>query len=124
MDERKLVLVVDDNPDHRTIAAALLTYAGYSVVQADTIAAAERMIAAAPPQLVIVDIDLPDRNGLEWVIELHSEPATAHLPIIVYTAYRDVYTLTLRHLDIPSIDKSDPPTRFLDRVAMVMQGRQ
>ena len=116
MDRKKIVLVVDDNQDHRTIAVALLTYAGYTALQAEDTDVAARMIQSYQPSLVVVDVDLPGKNGLDWVSELRAAPSTASLPIVAYTGYRDVYSTEFRKLNVPAVDKSDGPHRFLERV--------
>src|SRR5688572_9674819 len=120
MDTKKIVLVVDDNLDHRTIAVALLTYAGYTALQAEDTELATRMIRAYQPSLVVIDVDMPEKNGLDWALELRANPGTAALPIMAYTGYRDVYTREFRKMGIAAVDKADGPHRFLDSVMMIL----
>jgi two-component system chemotaxis response regulator CheY len=111
------VLVVDDNSDHRAIAAALLTHGGYTALQAETTAEATGLLHAYNPDLLIIDIDMPDKNGLAWALELRSNPATSRTPIIIYSSFSDVYRTELRRLNISWIEKSVSPMRFLEGVA-------
>jgi DNA-binding NarL/FixJ family response regulator len=69
------VLVVDDDPGFRGLAVRMLTAAGLKVVgQADSAAAAMAAARAVKPDAVLVDVDLPDRNGIALALELSALP--------------------------------------------------
>ena len=87
------VLVVDDDAAIRTVVAQALRRAGHEVLTADSLAAADRALAAAPPDVLVTDVVLPDGNGLDHlaaVAERH--PA---LPVIVLSA-RNTLTTAVR----------------------------
>jgi response regulator NasT len=87
---RKLLLV-DDN---RLVLATLcrgLESAGYVVVKAESVAEAEDLLAGGiRPDLAIVDVMMPERNGLELAERLHN---LDHIPFILLTAMADAHTV-------------------------------
>jgi phosphate regulon transcriptional regulator PhoB len=83
------VLIVEDEPDIRDLLAFHLERDGYQVTRATTGPEALRQLRAAPPDLVILDLMLPEMDGLEVCRRLRAEPATATLPVIMLTAKGD-----------------------------------
>lgn len=79
------ILVVDDDPAIRQILSTLLTATGYRVDGCGLAAEALSMIATAAPDLVLLDLDLPDRSGHEVLEEIRADPATRLLPVVVLT---------------------------------------
>ncbi len=83
---RKQVLVVDDHPMMREGLAQLIEHEpDLCSAQAENAAQALEAIAAARPELVLVDISLPDRNGLELIKDIHALHGT--LPILVVSMH-------------------------------------
>src|SRR5947208_13180160 len=68
------VLVVDDEPQIRTLLKATLSRAGYAVIEAANGKEALNAKAIDKPDLVLLDLGLPDRDGLELVAKLREEP--------------------------------------------------
>lgn len=64
------ILVVDDDPTVRIIAAEILTAAGHEVVEAEDGDEALRQVAATPFDLVVLDMLMPNKDGLETIAEL------------------------------------------------------
>ena len=83
------VLVVEDEPDIRDLLAFHLERDGYQVTRATTGPEALRQLRAAPPDLVILNLMLPELDGLEVCRRLRADPATATLPVIMLTAKGD-----------------------------------
>ncbi len=75
------VLVVDDEPQIRTLLKATLARAGYSIVEASNAREALASKSIDKPDLVLLDLGLPDRDGLELVGPLAAEPRAAVLVI-------------------------------------------
>src|SRR5207244_12506341 len=71
------VLVFDDEPQIRTLLRATLTRAGYAVVEAASGREALNAKSIDKPDLVLLDLGLPDRDGLELVTLLRQEPRAA-----------------------------------------------
>ena len=83
------VLVVDDDPDMARFLALLLAQQGmHADIAADGHAALE-MIAAAPPDVVLLDVQMPGPSGFDICRRLKSEEATALLPVVLVTALED-----------------------------------
>jgi two-component system KDP operon response regulator KdpE len=80
------VLVVDDEPPIRRFPRTSLTAAGYHIIEAENAAEAMRLFGAEKPDLVILDLGLPDRNGLELIREMRK---TSTVPILVLSARHD-----------------------------------
>ena len=83
------ILVVDDDPDIRILAGKALTQDGHTVAQASSGREALALIASEPPDLLVLDLLMPEQGGLEVLRILRSIPATARLPVVVLTAMDD-----------------------------------
>jgi len=77
------ILVIEDEPQIRRFLRATLTANGYALVEVGTAEEGLRAVAAAPPDLVILDLGLPDLDGLEVTRRLREWSA---VPIIVLSA--------------------------------------
>jgi len=83
------VLIVEDEPDIRDLLVFHLEREGYQVTQCRSGAEALRVARATPPDLVLLDLMLPEMDGLEVCRRLRQEPATQALPIVMLTARGD-----------------------------------
>ncbi len=84
------ILIVDDEPVIREVLATVLEKAGFKTRQAATAAAGVERLAKEPIDLVLLDMMLPDRSGLDVLSELRAK--YPDLPVIVITAYSSVET--------------------------------
>jgi CheY-like chemotaxis protein len=80
------ILVVDDNPQILGMLSARLAKRGYRVVTAEDGEAALEKVSADPPDLVILDVMMPKKNGWEVARALRQTPATAAIKIVMLTA--------------------------------------
>ena len=80
------ILVVDDEPSIRTLLKSTLARAGYSVIEAGTAKEAATAAQIDKPDLVLLDLGLPDRDGLEIIAALRGND---NLPVIVVSARED-----------------------------------
>jgi len=80
------ILVVDDEPDAVELIEFNLKGAGFEVVTANDGAEALRKAASASPHLIILDVMLPELDGMEVCKKLRQDPGTAKIPIIMLTA--------------------------------------
>jgi CheY-like chemotaxis protein/PAS domain-containing protein len=80
------ILVVDDDPAVRTICTAVLADLGYGVLQAETCAEARRLVREARPDLVLLDVSLPDGDGFDLLEELKEERAAGQVSVVFVTA--------------------------------------
>jgi signal transduction histidine kinase/DNA-binding response OmpR family regulator len=81
----RTILVVEDDVPTRDVITELLRTQGYPVVVAPDGAAARSRVAAALPELVILDLMLPQVSGFELLAEWRSNPRTAEVPVFVLT---------------------------------------
>jgi CheY-like chemotaxis protein len=80
------VLVVDDDPEIVTFLSTLLELEGIESSVATSAAAALEQLQQTRPDLVLLDIAMPDRDGIDLCKELKSDPRTAEVPVFVVSA--------------------------------------
>ena len=80
------ILIVDDQPELAYLMAQLLTDAGYDTRTAGNGHAALADVQANPPDLLLLDVNMPELDGFEVAAMLKSDPATATIPIIMVSA--------------------------------------
>lgn len=85
-----LVLIVDDELSARLIMRTTLEESGFDVLEADSVAAAREQFARQEPDLIILDVILPDGNGIELCAELRQHPRGHNLPIAMATGLDDL----------------------------------
>jgi two-component system cell cycle response regulator DivK len=81
------LLIVDDEPDNIELLARRLTRRGFEVVSATSAVEGIATAESAQPHLVLMDIKMPQVDGLEATRRLKANPATKHIPIIALTAH-------------------------------------
>jgi DNA-binding response OmpR family regulator len=79
------ILVVEDDPDLRSLYRTALTAAGYAVVAANDGVAALRALENNVPDAVVLDLGLPRLGGRDFHAELASHNRTANVPVVVVT---------------------------------------
>jgi DNA-binding response OmpR family regulator len=82
----KKVLIVDDEPNIVLSVEFLMRRAGHEVVTAADGQAALEQLAAEHPDLMILDVMMPRKNGFEVCAEVRADPAFSTLPILMLTA--------------------------------------
>jgi DNA-binding response OmpR family regulator len=80
------ILIVEDDPDIAELVARYLDKAGFTTERATSGRDALQMVAAKPPDLLVLDLMLPHVDGLEVCQRIRSQDATAAIPIIMLTA--------------------------------------
>lgn len=82
------ILVADDRPDNVTLLVRYLEYEGYDHVTAQD--GEETLIKAQDemPDLILLDVDMPKKNGFAVLGEIRANPTLQHIPIIILTAAR------------------------------------
>jgi CheY-like chemotaxis protein len=81
------ILLVEDNAVNRRLAGFILRSQGYQVSEATTAQEAFEMLKTERPDLIVMDIQLPGKDGLEITKELKGQPETADIPVIAVTSY-------------------------------------
>jgi CheY-like chemotaxis protein len=81
------VLIVEDNPLNLELAQDILEAQGYEVLSAGDADACLAVLAEHRPHLILMDVQLPGKDGLQLTRELRANPATRDLPIVAMTAH-------------------------------------
>src|SRR5262245_8095027 len=81
-----VILIVDDVLQNIQVVGAMLREAGYSIMPATSGAAAMQRVQKKLPDLILLDLMMPDMDGLEVCQRLKEGPATRNIPIIFLTA--------------------------------------
>jgi CheY-like chemotaxis protein len=85
------VLVVDDNLDNAFLLQTLLEVEGYSVEVADSGQAALQQMRIAPPDLVLLDVMMPEMDGFKVVRKIRGNRKLRATPVILITAYDEPF---------------------------------
>ncbi len=114
----KRVLVIDDDPGILGFVTSSLQAEGFEVQTAATGAAGLTAARAAPPDLVLLDLSLPDQDGFEVLRSLHAGAGTSHVPIVLLTFPSTVEDL-VRGLDAGADDYVTKPFAIEELIARV-----
>jgi CheY-like chemotaxis protein len=82
----KRIAVIEDNPDNRLLVRAILEDE-YEVDEYESGAAALSALAAVRPDLILLDISLPEMDGMEVLRAIRADPTLRALPVIALTAH-------------------------------------
>ncbi len=90
---RERILLVDDQPANLAVLTAALEPAGYEILAAPTGAAALKVALRARPDIILLDILMPEMDGLETCRRLKQDEATLDIPVIFITARSELESL-------------------------------
>jgi CheY-like chemotaxis protein len=80
------VLIIDDEENNRLLLAMLLEYAGHTALQADSGTSGLGAALQGSPDVIVVDLSLPDLPGVEVIRRLRTDARTQNAKIALYTA--------------------------------------
>lgn len=83
---RKVILYVEDNPDNRLLVRRLLQASGYTILEAENASQTMLVLKDNTPDLILMDINMPDMDGYTLTNKLKSNPITSGIPIVAITA--------------------------------------
>jgi CheY-like chemotaxis protein len=117
---RPLILVVDDDPDTLDFVDMLLSRAYYDVALAETGCDALEAVQDRRPDLILLDIEMPEMNGVELVMRLRTDPILAAVPIVLYSGDPNL-EVRAEMLQIEGyLRKPCSSHRLLDEIARVL----
>jgi adenylate cyclase len=87
---RARILTVDDDPDSRELLYRRLGKEGHRVIQASSGKTALEKLSAKPVDLVLLDLVMPDLNGIQVLQRMKSDPALKNIPVIVVSGQNEV----------------------------------
>src|SRR5688572_13697606 len=77
-----LILIVDDDLQNLKLLRRILDSAGCQVVEAASAVAARQKLQTSLPDVILLDVVMPERDGYALCVELKSSPQTKHIPVI------------------------------------------
>jgi len=104
------ILVVDDNEDLRQILVSILNFSHYETAEAATGIQAIEKAGSVRPNLIILDLELPDMSGMAVAKAIRKDPRTARIPIIGWSAYLG-WEYKQAALDAGMVDYLEKPVR-------------
>jgi two-component system phosphate regulon response regulator PhoB/two-component system alkaline phosphatase synthesis response regulator PhoP len=119
----RLIAVVDDEPDILELVSLHLTKGGFSVRTFPDAGSFQKSLASSLPDLVVLDLMLPDADGLDVCKDLKADARTAHIPVVMLTARGEEFDRVLG-LEIGADDyvtKPFSPKELVARVKAVLR---
>lgn len=113
------ILLAEDNAANRYLASFLLTHAGFEVVHASNGDEACRLAQDENPDLILMDIQMPEMDGYEAANRIHAAPASAGIPIVAVTSYAMLSDRN-KALDmgfVGYIEKPIQPQTFIEEIS-------
>jgi two-component system cell cycle response regulator DivK len=86
MENSATILYIEDNPDNRLLVRRILEAEGYTVLEASSASAAFSTVQSHQPDLILMDINLPEMDGYTLTSRLKAIPELDKVPIIAVTA--------------------------------------
>ena len=109
----KRVLAIDDEPDITEYYSTMLTDHGWSVRIANSGDDGIALAAEQAPDIVILDVMMPDRGGLSTLVALRKNPGTKDVPVVLVTGIQESLTQDFKsYLDR---FKHYPPNAYLEK---------
>jgi len=84
--DQKTVLIVEDEEDAAELFAEMMRVSGFRVLKTSSSTPALTMMSAEKPDLVILDIMMPEISGLDILRQMRRDPALADIPVVVVSA--------------------------------------
>ena len=82
----KTVLIIEDEADAAELFAEMMRVSGFRVLKTSSSTPAITLIATEKPDIVILDIMMPEVSGLDILRQMHGDPALAGIPVVVVSA--------------------------------------
>jgi two-component system cell cycle response regulator DivK len=119
-----LVLIVDDNEQNAKLARDVLRAAGFRTIEAASGTAAIAGATAEQPDVILLDLRLPDLDGTDVARRLKGDPRTAHIPVVALTslALRDGADWLLEAGFAGYLEKPIDVRQFPDEVRRFSEG--
>ena len=86
MQEKRTILYIEDNFENRILIQRVLNAEGYRVLEAENARKAFEVLKTSSPDLILMDINMPDMDGSTLTKQIKTIPAFANVPVIAVTA--------------------------------------
>jgi PAS domain S-box-containing protein len=118
------VLVVDDDDEFRAVMRRQLTDAGYTVFDARDAESALQVARANRPDVITVDLVMPQIDGWAFIERLRHEPQLSNIPIVVVSGAANARTDGRLPLDVSVVAKGEGSDRLLRSIGLALAGRR
>ena len=121
MAEGVTILVADDNVKLQELVKRSFEREGYAIVQAFTGAELRQALSQVVPDLIVLDVTLPDADGRDLLATLKKEPTTASIPVVVWSG-RDAASDRRIAIDLGAEDyvEKGPPSALVAKVERLL----
>ncbi len=86
MSDQKTILYIEDNPDNRLLVRRILSVHGYRLLEAEHASKALEVLQQEIPDLILMDINMPEMDGYTLTAKIRRIPTLANIPVIALTA--------------------------------------
>ncbi len=123
MSDPHLIFYVEDNPENRLLVRRLLLSEGYQVAEAENARRALDLLSQKRPDLILMDINMPDVDGYTLTSQIRKNPYLSSVPIVAITAnvMRGDKERTLNAGCDGYIEKPINVDTFLDQIACYLE---
>lgn len=123
--ERPLVLIAEDMGVQVMLTRTWLHRSGYDTLEARDGDEALALCRSARPDLILLDVDMPARNGFQVLDELRRDSACQHIPVVMLTAHAKDETLFREWATDADAFMAKPfdPRNLMNTVERILQGR-
>lgn len=118
VDYKGSLLVIDDTPANLSLLTQLLSDKGYKVRAAPSGKFALKSVEKNPPDLILLDIMMPEMNGYEVCLELKANPVTQEIPVIFLSALDEALD-KVKAFDVGGVDYITKPFQAVEVLARV-----
>lgn len=116
--EKETILIVDDTHDNLRLLSKVLSKSGYSVRPAPTAKLALAAALADPPDLILLDINMPEMNGFEVCEKLKQAEATKDIPVVFVSALGETFN-KVKAFEVGGVDYVTKPFQIEEVIARV-----
>lgn len=112
------ILLVDDKPENLRLLSTMLEEQGYEVREAINGNQALKSTQASPPDLILLDINMPGLNGYEVCQRLKADPTTSHIPVIFISAQDEAWD-KVKAFSAGGVDYITKPFKVMEVLARI-----
>lgn len=120
------ILCVDDEPTQLILLKFAFERAGFTVLRANDGQEAVELTTQHRPDIILMDLMMPVKDGYQATVEIKAEPSLAHIPIVLYTAYdREVLAEQAKLAGAAEIiRKTTPPKALVAKIDELLASYQ
>jgi CheY-like chemotaxis protein len=114
----KRILIVDDSNTNVVLLEAVLNNRGYDIRTSMSVKEAYGILADEPPELILLDLLMPQISGYQFLDQIKSDEKTKHIPVIIISAVTDALNIK-KTLDMGALDYIEKPVDIKELITKV-----